>query len=120
MSIRSVLISIAALTSLAACTDRTIMTCPSAQLHRTDGILYDTTADWLTEQQRFSSGDPIGALGDALKDVHQNFPEAKDQEVFDYLVSAYCPVVISTTTGKVEQRRELDAFKQALRNLMHM
>lgn len=102
------------LLSLAGCNAEKPLQCPTHQLSASTGDLHETEQDIEAYQARFAAGFSGNSVGEAVASLRTKYPGAADDAIGNYLVAAYCPVVVRSVDGAPDQKARLAAFENAV------
>ncbi len=92
--------------------------CPDPQAAASAGALKETKDDIATLGQQLQQGSAGNAVNEIIYNLRQKYPNATSEEVVNYLVTAYCPVVKEDKALSEDQARaKLDEFAMQVRKI---
>ncbi|MGI9372827.1 MAG: hypothetical protein ACR2OJ_10050 [Hyphomicrobiales bacterium] len=117
-SARKVAISIALGGLVLGPTQAVALECPNPQETASAGTLKETKDDIATLGQQLQQGSAGNAVNEIIYDLRKKYPNATSEEVVNYMLTAYCPVVKEDKALSEDQARaKLDEFAMQVRKI---
>ena len=89
------------------------MQCPQPQKGSPGGIIPETALTTQDLSALLESGDRANRIGVLIHTLRQNYPNAQNADIVNYLVTAFCPVVNQLSgLGDAEKQARMDTFTQ--------
>ncbi len=120
MKIRTLNMLFAATISVALLSNNAFaLDCPTPQTGAEAGTLPQSAKDISETSTRLAFGTTGNAVNEVIFDLRKKYPKANEEEIINYLITAYCPVVARKTGLSADQATdELKQFSAQVRSLV--
>jgi hypothetical protein len=96
------------------------MQCPQPQRGSQGGVIPETAITLQDLSALLESGDRANRIGVLIHTLQQNYPNARNADIVDYLVTAFCPVVNQLSgLGDAEKQARMDTFTQQVASQLY-
>lgn len=116
--LRNAFIILLALPALAGCDTAQSLTCPAPALDANQHIASGSDTVFKSLRARFQDGASQNELNEAAAAVRQKFPDASRDDVYNYLIAAYCPSIADSNLDIQAKRDKLHHFEDSLRTVL--
>ena len=110
MLFRAFLLSVA----IAGSTAAQALVCPLPESVSKPGVIEEPEATIAAMGPLLSSRDAAQRAGEIVAHVRKRYPTAKPEELVNFLITAYCPVINSQDIGEAEKQALVNGFAAAV------
>lgn len=103
-----------------ASTDAGALQCPRPETASQGGVIPESAVTIQDLSALLESGDRANRIGILIYNLRQNYPNAQNADIVNYLVTAFCPVVNQLNAlGDAEKQARMDTFTQQVVSLVY-
>ena len=96
------------------------MQCPQPEKASQGGVIPESAVTTQDLSALLESGDHANRIGVLIHTLRQNYPNAQNADIVNFLVTAFCPVVNQLNgLGDAEKQARMDTFTQQVASQLY-